>query len=205
MPRSIRNTEFWTIRKLIENSYYHKKNRFDYKDRDVLRSVIIKKISVYEGKDPGEARTKFEITSRSYPQYKPYYKGKDVRGRPIQYQRTYRHEYQVTIQMDTLSIDDDRIHLRTGADAKWDFSSKGKATYSGTGRNRRLVEGSNVKRGLNGDFFFRLSYLYYQQGILFGKNRANGPPNKTNPHMIIFLDKHMIMTLEFLIDKGILK
>lgn len=205
MPRSIRNEKGWTIRKLVQNTHYHKPNRFEYKERDVLRSVIIKQISVYNGKKPGEARTKYIITSRSYPQYKPYFTGKDVRGRTIKYQRTYRHEYEVTLQMDSLSIDDDRIHLRTGTDAMWDFSAKGKGHWQGTGRNKRYIEGSNIKRQLNGDFFFRLSYVYKDNGILFGRNYANGPPIHVNPKNIVFLDKHMLRTIEFLMNKGILK
>lgn len=205
MPRSIRNENGWTIRKLVQNTYYHKHNRFEYKERDVLRSVIIKKVSVYNGKNPGEDRTTYEIESRSYPQYKPYYTGRDVRNRSIQYQRSYRHEYDVVLQMDSLSIDDDRIHLRTGADKKWDFSPRGKGKWQGTGRNRRYIEGTNIKRGLNGDFWFRLSALYQQQGILYGRCWAEGMPDKVNPHHIVFLDKHMLRTIEFLMDRGILK
>lgn len=205
MPRTIRNEEGWTIRKLIQNTYHHMGNRFEYSERDVLKSINIKKISVYEGKKPGKSRTKYIIQTSSYPQYAPYYTGTDVRGRQIKYQRTYKHHYDVTIQMDKLSIDDDRIRLRTGSDAKWDFSNKGKSTYSGRGRNRRLVEGSNIKRGINGDFFFRLSWIYRDKGLLFGRNFANGPPLKTNPKMIVFLDKHMIRALQTLIDRGILQ
>jgi hypothetical protein len=205
MPRSIRNSEGWTIRKLLQNTFHHKRNRFENKERDVLKSITIKKISVYDAKDLGQDRTKFIIQTSSYPQYAPYYTGKDVRGRPITKQRTYKHQYDITIQMDSLSIDDDRIKLRTGADAKWDFSEKGKGHWEGKGRNRKFIEGSNIKRGLNGDFFFRLSWVYSENGILFGRNYANGPPKITNPKGIVFLDKHMIRALQVLIDKGVLK
>lgn len=205
MPRSIRNPEGYTIRKLVQNTYTHKRSRIENMERDVLKSIVIQEVSVYNGKEPGKDRTKYIITSYSYPQYKPYYTGKDVRGRKIKYQRTYKHEYDVTIQLQTLSIDDDRIKLRTGADAKWDFTSKGKGHWVGTGRNRKFIEGSNIKRKLNGDFFFRLSWLYSDKGILFGRNFANGPPLKTNPKMIVFLDKHMLHTIQVLMDRGILK
>jgi hypothetical protein len=180
-------------------------NRFDYKDRDVLKSIAIQKVSVYDGKNPGEDRTKFVITSYSYPQYAPYYTGKDVRGRKIKYQRTYKHEYQVTIQMDSLSIDDDRIHLRTGADAKWDFTEKGKGHWTGTGRNRKFIEGTNIKRGINGDFWFRLSWIRKEAGILYGRNYAEWFPKTTNPHGIQFLTKHELMVIEILMNRGILK
>lgn len=205
MPRSIRNPSGLTIRKLVQNTYTHVNNRFDYKDRDVLKSIAIQKISVYDGKNPGEDRTKFVITSYSYPQYAPYYTGKDVRGRKIKYQRTYKHEYQVTIQMDSLSIDDDRIHLRTGADAKWDFTEKGKGHWTGTGRNRKFIEGTNIKRGINGDFWFRLSWIRKEAGILYGRNYAEWFPKITNPHGIQFLTKHELMVIEILMNRGILK
>jgi len=61
MPRSIRNPEGWTIRKLIQNTYTHKRNRFQFKERDVLKSIKVEKVHVYDGKDPGEDRTTFFI------------------------------------------------------------------------------------------------------------------------------------------------
>lgn len=205
MPRSIRNPEGWTLRKLVSNTFTHARSRFTYKERDVLKGISIKQISVYDGRDPGEARTKFIVESSSYPQYPPYYTGRDVRGRPIQYQRTYKHFYDVTLQMDTLSLDDDRIHLRTGADAKWDFSDKGKGKWVGRGRQRRFIEGTNIQRGLNGDFFFRLSFIRHQNGLLYGRNYAGWFPRVTNPHGIQFLTKHELMVIEVLTNRGILK
>lgn len=205
MPRSIENEKGWTIRKLVQNTYTLMHNRLDYMERDVLRSVVIKKVSVYDGKAPGKARTKYIIQTQSYPQYYPYYTRKDTRGRPRQYQRTYKHEYEVTIQMQTLSIDDPRIKLRTGSDGKWDFSLKGKAKTVGTGRNKRIIEGSNIKRGLNGDFWFRLSWIRHEDGILFGRNYAGWFPKITNPHGIQFLTKHELRAIQFLMDKGIIK
>jgi hypothetical protein len=205
MPRSIRNPKGWTIRKLVQNTHHHMPSRFDYRDRDVLKSIIIKEVHVYDGKNPGEDRTTFKIESRSYPQYYPYYTKKDKRGRERSKQRTYRHEYEVIIQVDSLSIDDDRIKLRTGADAKWDFSTRGSTKKVGKGRNQRIVEGSNIKRGLNGDHFFRLSYIRKQDGILYGRNYAGWFPKKTNPQGIQFLTKHELRVIEILMNRGFLK
>lgn len=202
MPRSIQNPEGLTLRKLIQNTYHYMRSRYTYRDRDVLKSVTVKKVSVYGGKDPGEARTKFIIQTKSYPQYHPYFTRRDSRGRLRRHQRTYRHEYDITIQLDSLSLDTDRLKIRTGADAKWDFSEAGKTKKDSRGRVR---EGTNIKRGINGDFFFRLSWLYKEKGILFGRNHANGPPNQTNPKQIVFLDKHMLRALEFLVSRGILQ
>jgi len=205
MPYSIKNSYGWTLRKLVQNTYVHMHSRFDYKERDVLKSVSVRAINVYDGLNPGEASTKYIIRSSSHPQYAPYYTKKDNRGRPRKYQRTYKHEYDVTIQLDKLSLDTTGIKLRTGSDAKWDFSQGAKGFYTGKGRNRRYVESKNVKRGINGDFFFRLEWLYSKNEILFGRDWTNGPPNVVNPKKIMFLDKHMLHTIEYLTNRGILQ
>lgn len=202
MPRSIRNPQGITLRKLIQNTYHHYRNRFDNRDRDVIRNIIVKKIDVYDGKDPGEARTTYRIITTSYPQYYPYYTRKDSRGRTRRRQRTYRHMYEIIIQLDELSLDSDRFKIRTGSDAKWDFSPLGKYRKDSRGR---IIEGRNIQRGINGDFFFRLSWLYKNAGILYGRNYANGPPKKTNPKGILFLDKHMLRALEILTNNQIIQ
>ncbi len=204
MPRSIRNPDGWTIKKLVQNTWTHMQNRFEYRERDVLKSIIVKEVNVYDGKNPGEARTTFKIESRSYPQYYPYYTRLDKRNRPRSKQRSYRHEYEIILQMDSLSINDDRIKLRTGADAKWDFSERGKSKKVGRGRNQRIIEGSNIKRGLNGDHFFRLSWIRRESGILYGRNYAGWFPKQTNPKGIQFLTKHELRVLEVLMNRGIL-
>lgn len=198
MPRPIENR--WTLKKLVQNTYVHQRNRFDNKNRDVIKSVTIKEIAEYD-LSTRKKRTKFLIETASYPQYRPYYTGTDSRGRPRQYQRTYKHEYTVTIQLDRLSINTP-VKLRTGTDMKWDFSAAGKSKKLPNGR---ILEGSNIQRGINGDFFFRLEYIYAKENILFGRNWTNGPPVKTNPKGIVFMDKHMLRAVEVLMMKGILK
>lgn len=205
MPRSIQNSQGITLRKLINNTFVYMHNRFDYSERDVLKRIVIRRVSVYDGKNPGEARTRFDIVSSSYPQYYPYYTKKDNRGRPRTKQRTYKHQYDVIIQMEKLSLDCDAIKLRTGADAKWDFTKAGKGYWLGKGRNKHWIEGTNIKRGINGDHFFRLSYIRQQAGILFGRNFAEWPPRKTNPKMIQFLTKHELNAIKTLINKGIIQ
>jgi hypothetical protein len=53
MPRSIRNPEGYTIRKLVQNTYTHMRSRVENMERDVLKSIVILKVSVYDGKEPG--------------------------------------------------------------------------------------------------------------------------------------------------------
>lgn len=195
----------WTLKRLIQNTVYYKKNRFEYVKRDVVKRITIKKIQVYNQKKPGEARTKYLIESKSWPQYPPYYIGFDKRGRRIKYQRTYYHEYDVTIQLNRLSINVP-VKLRTGAIGMWDFSKKArvKVTKDRKGK-RKIIESKNVERGLNGDFWFRLQWVYAQNGILYGRDYTTGPPKKVNPKYVVFLDKHMINTIKLLMEKGILK
>jgi len=205
MPSPIKNN--WTLRRLINNTYAHKetRTRFDYKQRDMVKAIQIEKTKVYSGKNLGEARTKFVIRSESTPQYAPYYTKKDNRGRPRKRQLKYRHQYQIVIQLDELSIDVP-FKGRTGAQGKWDFSHKGKAKRVGYGRNTKIVEGSNVTRGLNGDFWFRSMSLWAREGILFGRDWTNGQlPAQVNPKFIIFADKHFLACIEYLMNRGFLK
>ena len=202
MPDSIQNASGWTLRRLLQNTYFHFPNRFEYARRDVLKSIRIKTVRVYGNLEPGQARTKYIIESSSYPQYAPYYTQYDSRGRPRSRQRSYKHYYDVTIQLDELSLDSDRVKLRTGADKKWRFGSDNRARKDSRGR---VIEGTNQKLGINGDFFFRLSWVYREEGILFGRNWANGAPTKTNPNRVVFLDKHLINAVEQLVNRGILQ
>lgn len=198
MPPKIRNN--WSLKKLVQNTYILQRDRFKNMQRDVLKSIKIKEISEYDLSSRTK-RSKFLIETSSYPQYSPYFTKTDDRGRQRKFQRTNKHQYTVTIQLEKLSINVP-VKLRTGTDMKWDFTEAGKTKKLDNGRVR---EGTNIQRGINGDFFFRLEYLYHREGLLFGRNWTNGPPMKVNPKGIIFLDKHMLRAVEVLMNKGILK
>jgi hypothetical protein len=204
MPSPIRNN--WTLRKLIQNTHAHMetRTRFNYKQRDLVRVIRIERTDVYDGKQPGQARTKFTIRSQSTPQYWPYYTKKDSRGRPRKRQIKYKHEYAVIIQLDSLSIDVP-FKGRTGSQGRWDFGPAGKPRKIKQGRNVKIIEGTNVTRGLNGDFFFRSEYVWKKAGILFGRDWTNGPPVRTNPKNIVFASKHFLACVEWLMNTGKLK
>jgi len=155
MPSPLSNPHGWNLRRLITNTYLHleTRTRFNYKQRDMVRAIRIEKVSVYDGKNPGEARTKFIIKSQSTPQYFPYYQKLDSRGRPHKRQLKYRHQYDVTIQLDEMSIDAP-VRLRVGSNRKWDFSMRGKTRKIKQGRVIKIIEGSNIVNGINADFFF---------------------------------------------------
>jgi len=199
MPVPITN-EF-TLRKLVQNSYQYMRNRFDNLERDSVRMIRVIKVHVYDAKEPGKARTTYRILSQSTPQYWPYFTQKDSRGRLRRTQRKYKHQYEVVIQVDKLSIDVP-FKGRTGADRKWRFDAAGRSRKNSRGQ---VIEGTNIKLGINGDFFFRCSYLWKLRGILYGRNWAAGPPKKTNPKEIIFADKHFLSTIKALMDNRILQ
>jgi hypothetical protein len=206
MPSPLSNPGGWTLRRLINSTYAHKetRTRFDYKQRDMVKAIRIEKTDVYDGKNPGQARTKFIIRTQSTPQYYPYYTKKDSRGRTRKRQMKYRHQYQVVIQIDRLSIDAP-VKVLVGASARWDFSPNGKPKKIKRGRNVKIIEGSNIARGINADWFFRCSWLFHQAGCGFGRDWTNGPPVRTNPRGILFLPKHALAVCEYLMNRGILK
>lgn len=206
MPSPLSNPKGLTIRKVLNETYAHKETarRFEYKQRDTVKGIRIEKIAVYDGKKPGDARTKFIIKTQSTPQYYPYYTKLDAQGRPRKRQVKHKHYYEVTIQMDELSIDVP-FKIRVGGLAKWDFSPKGKDRRIKRNRTFVIIPGTNTQRGLNGDFFFRCEWLYHEAGILFGRCWAVSPPVKTNPHGIIFFPKHALAAIEMLMNAGWLK
>jgi hypothetical protein len=200
MPRPQWNKDY-SLRRLLVNTYAHAEvsNRFDNKDRDVLKGIRIEKRTVHEGTSAARSYTVFIVRSMSYPQYGPYItKAQLALGHK---QRRYKHQYEVTLSLERLSIDSP-VKLRTGAIRGWDFSPAARTKKMPNGT---LRESKNVMNGVNGDFFFRIEWLYAQAGILFGRNFTNGPPIQTNPHGILFLDKHMIRVIETLMAHGILK
>lgn len=105
---------------LLTQKYYS--TRFRNKERDVIKSITIKEVSQVDRHDlPGEPRVykKYSIESKSYPQYPPYFTGRDSRGRQIQYQRSVMHHYDVVLEMDELSLSTKNWKLRVGSGRKW--------------------------------------------------------------------------------------
>jgi hypothetical protein len=205
MPSPIRNN--WTLRRALNSTYGHQetRTRYDYKQRDMVKGIRIEKISVYDGKKPGEARTKFIIRTQSTPQYAPFYTKRDARGRPRKRQIKFRHQYEVTIQLDKLSLDVP-FKARVGSQGRWDFSPQGKDRRIKQNRTFKIIPGTNSIKGRNGDFFFRCEWVWHKEGILFGRNWTNGqPPVHVNPKQLVFFPKHALATVELLMNRGYLK
>lgn len=189
-----------TISELLYLTYTHFPTRFTNADRDFVRAIEVKKVTVYDGKKAGKARTKFVIRSQSTPQYHPYYRPLDSRGRKHQTQRTVRHQYDVIVQLDKLSVNVP-VKVRTGSDCSMIFGKGVRAQFDKKGR--LIHEDKNVVRGRNYDFFMKFEWVLFMAGSLYGRNWAGWPPNKTNPHQIPGMDKHLLMVVKFLINKGV--
>lgn len=199
----------WNIQNIIQITSEAYKSRFDYMARDVISSSVhIKRITVYDGKDPGVgSRTRFDITSQSWPQYYPYYTKKDSRGRERTYQRTTKHQYTVTIQMDYLTLTAP-IKFRTGSDKKWEFNPNPALIKSKTNKYGIYLGIGDYNAqvlGVNGDFFFQQSYVRKMENCLFGRNHANSFPSKTNSKGLVFATKHELKCFLTLMENGILK
>ncbi len=207
-----------TIRDLLRITHQYMGNRFDYAKRDFVKLIKIQSVSVYDGKAPGKARTKFIVKSRSTPNYKPYFTGIDSRGRPRGFQRLIHHQYDVTVSLDKLSINVP-VKLRVGSEKKPLFGPKTKAQFAPGQKlvmkngkvirrakpGKMLRDDLNVLRGINLDQFYRFDWVYWENGILFGRNWAAWPPVKTNPHRYPALTKHALTVILTLIKLGKLK
>ena len=100
MPNVLRG--MFTINEVLNFTYqyYRFRNRFDYRDRDVVKRIIIKKVKRFQPDRVGEPLILYIIESRSWPQYRPYFNPKTGR----KYQRKVKHEYDITLELDSLSI-----------------------------------------------------------------------------------------------------
>lgn len=202
-------------------------NRFDFKERDVVRRIIVKEVREVDVHHlPGSPRsnTKYVIQSKSWPQYYPYYRGRDSRGRTIAYQRTVAHMYDITLEMDRLSLNTRNWRMRLGSGKVWNlhppqsqikqiyrenrvrWDSKRQARHRATAPYLDVGDWNAQAQGINADFIFRQSFARWRHGHLFGRNYfGNVPAVVRNPDDIIFLTKHEINCVEMLMEKGVLK
>lgn len=217
----------FTIKEVMQITKQYVPNRYEYMKRDVVKRVYIKQVKEVQRHDiPGKPREriKYEIVSKSYPQYPPYYTGKDKRGRPIRYQRTISHHYDIILEMDRLSINTSNWRMRVGSGRKWEKKppqSKVKTIYK-ENRKRWSKDRQTLHRkkapyldsgdynsrtkGINGDWIFRCSFAYYAHDHLYGRNYyGNVPAKKMNPKNVVFFPKHALNMINQLMNKGILK
>jgi len=138
----------FTIKQVMLFTRQYFRNRFAYEKRDVLRKVFIKKRVDLKTTREGEPTVKFQITTYSYPQYKPYVLQK---GEKSKKQRKIRHEYDTILELDRLSINTKNWKARLGSQAKWVTSVNpkliGKLSERDKARMERKIETDLKRKG----------------------------------------------------------
>lgn len=114
----------YTIKDVLKITQQFKPNRYDFKERDVIKRVTVKEVKEVERHDLAQeprVRTKYEITTYSYPQYPPYttQTGRAGRRQTRRYQRSIRHEYDSILELDRLSLNTYYWRYRLGSEKKW--------------------------------------------------------------------------------------
>jgi hypothetical protein len=93
------------------------KNRLTNSGRDVLKRISIEEVTTINrgafDKKFGTGVKKYRVKTYSYPQYKPYtnYKGK----RSLR-QRTIKHQYDIVLEMDKLTVNTTNWVMRVGSE-----------------------------------------------------------------------------------------
>jgi hypothetical protein len=110
MPDKIEGT--YTLRRVLLNTYEKFGTRFDYMQRDVLKRIYITRVTELFADRPGAPTVKYEISTRSYPQYKPYI------SKVGKKQRTVHHDYDTILEMDEMDLDTVHWKARVGTGKK---------------------------------------------------------------------------------------
>lgn len=214
----------YTVKEVFQNTFHYMKNRFTYAKRDkIYNRVSIKRVKIFDKDRKDMPLVKYEVTTKSTPQYKPYTKG--IR-KPAIVNRKIHHHYDVVFETDKLSLNTRRWSVALGSGKKWRKppQSQIKSIYQETRKSwtKDQIDRHKKKKnlyldvgdynaqvnGINGDWLFRCANLYKRRGHLYGRlyNEANSKAaKKTNPQDIMFFPKHLIVFFELLMKRGILK
>jgi len=218
----------FTIKEVLQITNTKYRSRFRYAKRDKIYSTVkIQKIKVFDPDRDTAPLIKYQVSTTSKPHYKPYrYKQESGKHKGRTRQRRILHTYDIVFEITRLSINEKNWVIRLGSGKTWKKppQKKVKTIYSETRKkwSKEQIEKHKRKknlyldigdynsreRGINADFLFRCSYVYKKNGHLFGRQYgkyANIPPSKTNKQQIMFFPKHLIVFIELLMKKGILK
>lgn len=185
----------YTIRQVLYFTNRFFASRFSYMRRDVLKKIYIRNRKYFDSKGRVTKET-FYATTMSYPQYYPYQRG-------VKRQRKIRHEYDIILLLDQLSVDTTEWKLRVGSNYKWVYKVSPKLL-----RSKKNPYGIYLNVGdynarqlrINGDFYFRQATPLKKYGHLYGPLRESFTKNE-----IPFFGKHDLRFLSVLVKKGILK
>lgn len=221
----------YTILEVLKFTQAKFETRFAYRERDVNKSITIKKVVELSKDRKNQPTIKYEITTRSYPQYKPYNTWTGKKQSKAYKQRKYAHDYETILVMDRLSINTKTWAFRLGSMKKVvdapqsqikqirrSTLEKWKRVYKDKTKLKKKIEthkriapylsdGDWQARvqGINLDFVYRDAFALQFHGHLYG--RSYYPltrPSKLNPQAIPFFPKHTLRIIEILLQKGIL-
>jgi len=133
----------YTIKEVLRFTKEAFKNRFSYKDRDVIKRIVVKRIRRFSPDRIGEPTILYEVESKSWPNYKPYFDPESGK----KYQRKIPHYYDVILQMDRLSLNTVRWRGRLGSAKKWDKQPSQKHVKSIFRKTREKWKKQSLKKG----------------------------------------------------------
>ena len=227
-PTRISNAKY-TLRQIWLYTYENYRNRFEYRDRDVLKSIVINDIKSYKKDRLDSPTKKFEVRTSSYPKYKPY---SEIKGKDSKKQRKVKHNYDLVFQFDRLDWNSP-FRWRVGSQRKYPedksinynnikqlnnpIKEKLEKKYGkGTKEYKKAVErhkrtakyldkGDYISQeyGIMADWYFRIQGLAYRSGNLYGLAWITEPSDLR--YKVPFFDKHSLRVVQYLLTKGIVK
>ena len=228
MPQSKISNARYTIREIWLYTYEAYRNRFDFRERDVLKSVEIREVKSYDKANLKSPTKRYEIRTFSYPQYEPYV---SLKGKKSKKQRKVKHQYDSKFQLESMNWNS-KFRWRIGSQKKYPTSDKGinynqiaqlhksvrdrleKKHGKGTADYKKAVakhkkkakyvdKGDYISQvfGINGDWYFRVQGNAFLSGNLFGLAWEKSKTGNGVP----FFGKHDLRIVEYLLKKGILK
>lgn len=210
---------------VFQHTYQVYKNRFDYRDRDVLKTVKVQEIREYVQDRLNQPEVRYKITTSSYPQYKPY---TDVKGKRSKKQRKIKHQYDLVLVLENMTMDA-RFRYREGSQRKWPkYESapwtKIKQLNSSVREKLQKKHGKNTEaykkavqkhkkqakyldfgdwvsksKGINGDFYWRQAPRASRTGNLYG---MYWPEPGMDHEGIPFFGKHSLRVIMYLLKSG---
>lgn len=147
------------------------------------------RLDVKSGKIVARRNMAYNAKTRTWEQT-----GRDVKiefmvsSDPISYPKIdtiKKHVYPVTFLIHEISKGiDSSFRFRVGSLKMPVFAKKGS-----TKKERIKIANTNIQNQVQLNFFFNLEWVLKQYGLLYGRNRTNGPPNVTNKKLIPYFDK----------------
>lgn len=121
-----------------------------------------------------------------------------VSSKPISYEKRDRipiHKFPVFFVLYDIELGlDSPFKYRSGSFKKPKFPPKGCSS-----EKRLQIEESNIRNGIDLEFFFSLERILYAYKILHGPCYANKFPDKANPEMNAYLEKHGLYCMEHIL------